>query len=207
MLKAGWSVAALILAALGVALLVLANIDVNGNKAIPELLQNQNQLETRLHRDLRVNGAVRKTQRSGSNSKKMMQEAFIEMGKDNKMLRHEVEDLQQQSMIMSQVLKAYSKRPVVSKRETSPVPTALKHKMQRLAAIDTPGASSWYGKNHPGGGTLKSTLTGIQENPLDSIDSKDPVRDPYDPDRQHFPSLEISFSFIVARHSYHSTDL
>jgi adenine C2-methylase RlmN of 23S rRNA A2503 and tRNA A37 len=105
------------------------------------------------------------------------------MGKDNKMLRHEVEDLQQQSMIMAQVLKSYSKRPMSSKSQASHAPTVLKRKMQRLAAIDTPKAIKWYGENHPGGGTLKTTLNGIQENPLNLIDSTDPTRDPYDPDR------------------------
>ena len=187
MLKAGLSVILLITAAFCVSVVIISNRDVSDSKeGILALQKSRDGLEARLHHDLQINGArMRASSRPASpNSKRMMEEAFVEMGKDNKMLRHEVEDLQQQSMIMAQVLKSYSKRQHAT---SAHAPNAPKRKIQRLAAIDTPNARNWYGENHPGGGTLKTNLNGIQENPLDSIDSADPIRDPYDPDRQYIP--------------------
>jgi hypothetical protein len=187
MLKAGWSALVLAIAAFCLGMILFAQVSIEGNK-YNALLQKPDPLEARLHRDLRASHAslkrLPKLKSSPSlarmKSSKMMEEAFVEMGKDNKMLRHEVEDLQQQSMIMSQVLKAYSQKSIASNQKQA---LPLKRKVQRLAAIDTPRALHWYNQNHPGGGSLKNTLNGIQENPIDLIDSEDATRDPFDPDR------------------------
>jgi hypothetical protein len=188
MLKVGWSAAVLATAALCLGMILFAKVDIEGNKH-NALLQKPDSLEARLHRDLRASHAAPKRlpklrsspRLARMKSNKMMEEAFVEMGKDNKMLRHEVEDLQQQSMIMSQVLKAYSQKSISA---SNPKHTAQpKRKVQRLAAIDTPRALNWYKENHPGGGSLKTTLDGIQENPINLVDSVDATRDPYDPDR------------------------
>jgi hypothetical protein len=88
------------------------------------------------------------------------------------MLRHEVQDLQQQSLIMAQVLKAY----------TTEQAKAKKFKTQRLSLIDTPLATKWWKTIHPGGATLKD-VKGTQENPIDLITAADATMDPYDPDR------------------------
>jgi hypothetical protein len=189
MLKAGWSILVLATAAFCLGMLLFAQVSFENFK-YNELLQKPDPLEARLHRDLRANNAAPKgmpklkssPRHARVKSNKMMQEAFVEMGKDNKMLRHEVEDLQQQSMIMSQVLKAYSQKSIPASNQK--YSSRMQPKVQRLAAIDTPRALKWYNENHPGGGSLKTTLTGIQENPIEQIDSMDATRDPYDPDRQ-----------------------
>jgi hypothetical protein len=190
MLKAGWSATVLATAAFCLGMIIFAQVSIE-DTTYSALLQRPDPLEVRLHRDLQASHAAPKRlpklksspRLARMKSNKMMEEAFVEMAKDNKMLRHEVEDLQQQSTIMSQVLKAYSQKSIAASNQKHTTP--LKRKVQRLAAIDTPGALKWYNQVHPGGGTLKNTLNGIQENPIDLIDSADATRDPYDPDRSN----------------------
>jgi len=147
------------------------------------LLQKPDKLETRLHQDLKsIPTMLRDISPKRTSDDSMMRQAFVEMGKDNRMLRHEVQDLQQQSMIMAQVLKAYTKKVTqVSPRKPR---LHVSKKAQRLALIDTPLATKWWKDNHPGGGTLQ-IAKGIQENPMNLITSEDPILDPYDPKRHY----------------------